>query len=120
MKQIRQLHLYLGTLFAPLIIFFAFSGVLQTFGFHESPKSGSYQAPAWIVALAEIHKDQRLAAGSRSSLALKWFMALMAVGLITTTLLGVYMAFKFNRDARLVGGLIALGIIIPVLALMFH
>jgi hypothetical protein len=120
MKQIRQLHLYLGTLFAPLIIFFAFTGALQTFGFHESLKNGSYHAPVWIVALAEIHKDQRIAHEGKSSSALKWFIAFMAVGLITTSILGVYMAFKFNRDPRVVCTLIALGIIIPFVALLFR
>jgi len=118
MKQIRQLHLYLGTLFAPLIIFFAFSGALQTFGFHESTKDGSYRAPAWIAALAEIHKDQRIAHAGKSSPALKWFVALMAAGLITTSILGIYMAFKFNRHPRIICTLIALGIIIPVVALL--
>jgi hypothetical protein len=122
MKQIRQLHLYLGTLFAPIIIFFAFSGALQTFNFHESTKDGSYKAPAWIVALANIHKDQRLARGpgGGSSLLLKWFVVLMAVGLIATTILGIYMAFKFNRDKRVVAGLIVAGILIPVVALLLH
>jgi len=122
MRQIRQLHLYLGTLFAPLIIFFAFSGALQTFGFHESTKNGSYQAPGWIVTLANIHKDQRLTRGPKggSSVLLKWFVVLMAVGLIATTLLGIYMAFKFNRDKRVVCGLIILGIVIPLVALLYH
>jgi hypothetical protein len=35
LKLARQLHLYLGTLFAPSIIFFAFTGSLQLFGLHE-------------------------------------------------------------------------------------
>ena len=68
----------------------------------QSLKNGSYNAPAWIVALSEIHKDQRMAHGAKSSLALKWFVVFMAVGLIATTLLGIYMAFKSNRDARVV------------------
>ena len=60
MKQIRQFHLYLGTFFAPVIFFFAFSDALQTFGLHESEKDGSYNAPAWIATMAQVHKDQRL------------------------------------------------------------
>ena len=120
MKQIRQIHLYLGTLFAPLIIFFAFSGALQTFGFHESAKGGSYRAPAWIIAIANIHKDQRIAHSGGSSVVLKWFILLMGAGLITTSILGIYMAFKFNRDARVVCTLIGVGIVIPVLALLFR
>nr|MBA3806575.1 PepSY domain-containing protein [Acidobacteriota bacterium] len=42
----------------------------------------------------------------------------MSLGLIGTTLLGIYMAFKYNRDKRLVGALIFAGFIIP-LALLY-
>lgn len=122
MNRIRQLHLYLGVFFAPLIIFFAFSGALQTFSLHESPKGSTSQPSAWIVTLAEVHKDQRTvhAAGARSSVALKWFIALMALGLIATSLLGISMAFKFNRDLRVIWGLLALGVILPLALLYRH
>ncbi len=53
-------------------------------------------------------------------MALKWLIAFMAVGLITTSLLGIYMAFIFNREPRIVCSLVALGIIIPVVALLFR
>jgi hypothetical protein len=147
MKKIRQLHLYLGTLFAPAIIFFAFTGALQTFGLHESPGGSAARRPAWIAKLAEIHKNQRLgqpregrppgeprpAAPSRpadefrppgpppaapSPLPLKIFVLFMAIGLISTTLLGVYMAFKYNRDRRVVWGLLLLGILLPIVLLL--
>ena len=120
MKQIRQLHLYLGTLFAPMIIFFAFSGALQTFQWHEKGKSATYRPPAWIVTLAQIHKNERMAQADGKSVALRWFIMVMSVGLIITTLLGIYMAFKFNRDRRIIWGLMGLGFIIPVAALLFH
>lgn len=58
-KKIRQFHLYAGLFFAPAIIFFAFSGVLQTFGFHEDQENGA-SAPYWIAAMAEVHKNQKL------------------------------------------------------------
>ncbi len=35
LKLARQWHLYLGTLFAPSILFFAFTGALQLLGPHE-------------------------------------------------------------------------------------
>jgi hypothetical protein len=119
MKRIRQIHFYLGVFFAPLVILFALSGALQTFRLQESPKGSAYIPPAWIVKLADIHKDQRAAheAGSRPSATLKWFVVLMAVGLISTSLLGIYMAFKYNRDKRLVFGLIILGFVIPFVLL---
>jgi hypothetical protein len=57
MKRIRKLHLWLGTLFAPSIIFFAFTGMLQILGLHEGDEGA--EAPGWIVKLAAVHKDQR-------------------------------------------------------------
>ena len=119
MKRIRQIHFYLGVFFAPIIILFALSGALQTFRLQESPKGSTYTPPAWIVRLADIHKDQRAAhePGVRPSVPLKWFVVLMATGLISTSLLGIYMAFKYNRDKRVVLGLIILGFIIPIVLL---
>jgi hypothetical protein len=57
LKWARQWHLYLGTLFAPSIIFFAFTGSLQLFSLHESHPGDAYQAPAWVQKLGSIHKD---------------------------------------------------------------
>ena len=116
MKRIRQIHLYLGVFFAPLVIFFALSGALQTFRLQDSPKDNSYTPPAWIVRLAEVHINQR-PVKDRSispSYPLKWFVVLMAAGLISTSILGIYMAFKYNRDRRIVWAMIILGIIIPI------
>lgn len=150
LKLARQWHLYLGTLFAPSIIFFAFTGSLQLFSLHESHPGSTYQPPAWIQTLASIHKDQIIEKKHKSppaaaeqkappmtdaapkpakpqaarpknesgpnkfTLALKWFFLAMAVGLISSTLLGIYMAFKFNRSRTLVWGMLLLGTAIPL------
>lgn len=153
LKWARQWHLYLGTLFAPSIIFFAFTGSLQLFSLHESHPGDSYQAPAWVQQLASIHKDQVLAkkhgpppspqgqanrppqseeahrpaqpssqpegrneerGPSKLTSALKWFFLAMAIGLIFSTSLGIYMAFKFNRNRGLVWGMLFLGTAIPL------
>jgi hypothetical protein len=150
LKRARQWHLYLGTLFAPSIIFFAFTGSLQLFGLHEGHPGEAYQPSAWVQKLASIHKDQTVSekhgpppgfageqkrppqpdearrppqpGGGRQSeergsnkltLALKWFFLATAVGLFFSTLLGIYMAFKFNRSRALVWGLLFLGTAIP-------
>lgn len=120
MKRIQKIHFYLGVLFAPMIILFALSGALQTFRLQESPKGSTYTPPAWIVRLADIHKDQRAAhePGVRPSVPLKWFVVVMSAGLISTSILGIYMAFKYNRDKRVVFALIILGFVIP-LALLY-
>jgi hypothetical protein len=141
-KRIRKLHLYLGTLFAPSIIFFAFTGALQTLGLHESRSIGSEPPPRWIMTLAEVHKNQRLSKPKpveavshekvpnltplskghtnpdSAILALKWFVLLMAAGLIIEAALGIYMALKYNRDKRIVYGLLVVGIALPIALLL--
>ena len=151
LKQVRQLHLYLGTFFAPSILFFALTGALQLFGLHEGLPGERYQPPAWVAKLGSIHKDQTIAerrgpppgfAGGRVrppgprgegakppqgqvrrpnegrrestfTFALKFFFLGTSLGLIFTTLLGIYMAFKFNRSRALVWSLLSIGTAIP-------
>ena len=54
----RRAHLYLGVFIAPALLFFAFTGALQTFSLHETTRGSSYKPPAWAVLLAQIHKKQ--------------------------------------------------------------
>lgn len=58
MRLARQLHLLSGVFFAPSIIFFAFTGFLQTYSLHED-HDGVKPQP-WIAALADVHKHQRM------------------------------------------------------------
>lgn len=60
LRLLRQLHNYIGAFFAPAILFYAFTGALQTFSLHENHGDGDYRPPAWIVTIASIHKDQVL------------------------------------------------------------
>jgi hypothetical protein len=145
LKWARQLHLWLGVLFAPAIIFFAFSGALQTFSFHESEPGSTYQPPIWIQKLAQLHKKQTIQVRPKrqdapglakpespirrgesetskppvqqplSTTLMKWFAFALSLGLITTSLLGIYMAFQYNRSRRVIWILLALGTIMPVL-----
>jgi hypothetical protein len=109
-KAMRNAHLYLGVFFAPLLLFFTFSGSLQTFNLHETPKSGNYQPPQIIKTLSYVHKDQRLSSeGHKHSISFRYFVLLMSIGVIVTTILGIVMAFKYTRPwivwACLFGGL---------------
>ncbi len=56
----------------------------------------------------EEHKE------SKATFVLKCFFLTMSIGLIATTLLGVYMAFKYNRNRVVVWGLLIAGVAIPV------
>jgi hypothetical protein len=58
LKYVRLTHLYLGVFIAPALLFFAFTGALQTFSLHETTRGSSYKPPAWAVTLAQIHKKQ--------------------------------------------------------------
>jgi hypothetical protein len=58
LRYIRLTHLYLGVFIAPALLFFAFTGALQTFSLHETTRGSSYKPPAWAVMLAQIHKKQ--------------------------------------------------------------
>src|SRR5579884_2073387 len=138
-RRIRQLHTYLGVFFAPSILFFAFTGSLQLFSLHEGHPGDAYQPPAWIEKLASIHKDQRLEQRhgpppaarppdaraerranaprpqAKTTLALKWFFLAMSVGLMSTTLLGLYMAFQYQRNRKLIWSSLLAGVAIPAL-----
>lgn len=58
LKKVRLAHLYLGVFVAPAVLFFAFTGALQTFSFHETTPGSSYQPPRLFVVLGQIHKKQ--------------------------------------------------------------
>ena len=58
LKVARQIHLYIGIFISPALLFFALTGALQTFSFHESPHGSDYKPPTWIVTLAQLHKHQ--------------------------------------------------------------
>lgn len=58
LRYTRLVHLYIGVFIAPALLFFAFTGALQTFSLHETTRGSSYKPPAWIVMLSQIHKKQ--------------------------------------------------------------
>ncbi len=58
LRYVRLIHLYFGVFISPALIFFAFTGALQTFSLHETTRGSSYKPPAWAVTLGQIHKKQ--------------------------------------------------------------
>lgn len=137
MRQMRQFHRYLGLFFTPAIIFFAFSGMLQTFDFHE-PKGGA-APPRWIAVIAGIHKKQDFpkprrprppapaearpagapaAAPRHDPFALKVFTGLMSIGLILSSLIGMLIALNARATRRSAIIMLALGTLLPILLLL--
>ena len=148
LKLVRQIHLYFGMFIAPSILFFVFTGALQTFSLHEPSRNGKYQPADWIVLLAQIHKKQiaqlpprrtgspeapqgsagrkqrEVAAAnppanpprpSHNPLFLKIFFVAVSIGICTSTLSGLYMAFKHRRDRLILLLTLLAGIVIPIL-----
>ena len=107
MKDLRRVHLYLGTFFAPMLLFFALSGVWQEIGLQ---RYGS-----WIRYLSAIHTGARLksAAHGPSSIFLQGFAVLMGLSLIITIIIGIILAFKYGRGSVTIGCLAA-GFLIPL------
>jgi hypothetical protein len=135
MSSIRIWHTYLGMILAPSIIFFALTGLLQIFSLHEA--HDGYKPPALIEKLSAVHKDQvfkvkehdaepaeppepadaKPQAPQRSMIGtyvLKWFFALVALGLGVSTVLGVWMGLKGTVRRRTNLWLLGLGIVLPV------
>ena len=56
-------------------------------------------------------------AGRKRSTVLMWFFLLAAIGIITSTVLGIVMAFKYNRDRRVIWTLLAAGTLLPIVML---
>jgi hypothetical protein len=67
LKYLRLIHLYIGVFIAPALLFFAFTGALQTFSLHETTRGSSYKPPAWAVMLGQIHKKQTPIVPARKS-----------------------------------------------------
>src|SRR3954447_436820 len=100
MQKLRSIHLYLGCIFAPLLLFFAVSGIWQTLGFHSQ----------LLHRLSSIHTQARWKNGSElGSFPLRIFVIIMAVSFVVTTILGIIMAVNFGRNRKIAFYCLALG-----------
>lgn len=144
LRYTRLIHLYLGIFTAPALIFFAFTGALQTFSLHETTRESSYRPPAWVVTLAQLHKKQTPVVPVRKATApvppgekpaskpadpgsappsnpknhhplpMKIFFLIVSIGLFISTLSGIYMSYKYVRNRVMVTILLVFGTLIPI------
>jgi hypothetical protein len=121
MKKLRQLHLYLGCIFAPVLIFFAVSGAWQMFELHRGKKDGSYEPPKIIHALTSVHEVQRLpGANPEEKSPLRYFFLAAAIGLVATTVLGIVMAYRHGRSKTVTIACLLAGVVVPVAILLIY
>jgi hypothetical protein len=111
MQKLRSIHLYLGCIFAPMLLFFAVSGIWQTLGIHSS----------FLQWLSALHTSARFKNGHEpSSPAYRFLVIIMAVSFVISTILGVIMALKFTKSRQAAFYCLALGVIIPALLVLFR
>lgn len=161
LRLFRKTHLYFGLFISPALLFFAFTGAVQTLSLHEAAGS-SYKPPAVLAELGQLHKKQTtvmpvrkapeggaahdagqaregghddhasgqpsaaaqpavtLASKQKQHLPMKIFFLAVAVGLLTSTVTGVYMSYKYERNKLLVTGTLVAGVLVPLLLLKFQ
>ena len=132
-RQLRDWHAYIGALIAPAVLFFATTGVLQLWSLHEA--HGDYTPPALFEKLGALHKDQKFALGHHhdpepaaqphraasapeapppATLMLKGFLTLVGLGLIASTLVGLWMALTQSPRRRTLAVILLIGAITPL------
>ena len=137
LRLVRRVHLYSGLFLAPLIIFLSFSGMLQTMNLHEATPDGKYQPAKWMLVVAQVHKNQTTALSKKVAapgpargslkdvmpythhLPMKVFFLIASVALMVSALTGVYMGYKYERNAWMVTAWWVAGIVVPVVLLRF-
>ena len=136
MKNVRLVHFYLGVFFAPTILFFAFSGVMQVFKLHEAYRATPGAQGDWVAWMAQVHKEQNLEAPKVAparkaeaaaapakpekparGAAMRWFTAAMGASLFATTLLGLYIAFTYPRRRMGFSVALVIGLNAPIVML---
>jgi hypothetical protein len=98
-KKLRKIHLYLGCIFSPMLIFFAATGAAQMFGLN-------------LGILSRVHE------GHYASLPFVFLAVLMGLSVIITSLLGISMAFRTAEDKNTVWACLIFGVAVPVFLLL--
>lgn len=138
---IRQIHVYVSALVAPSLLMFALSGGVQVYRLHESHPN--YKPLPIVEKMGRLHMDATFAlrpprakpegakAGSEAPKQapkkpekpvgvklMQAYFIVVSVGLVLSTVLGVWMGLMYNRQKRLVLAVLAAGVVIPVLLVL--
>ena len=118
MKFVRRLHLYLGCFFAPLLLFYIATGWYQTV--NPDRRKGPAEADSLAARLRSVHVDQIFPSehvNAYSPVLFRVLVVLMALALIITVGLGIFLAFRTLRQRMLVWVSLGLGILVPIILL---
>ena len=118
MRWVRQLHLYLGCFFAPLLVFYTATGWYQTLQIDR--RKNPAEAETLASKLVAVHTDQiypAAFANSWSPALFKVLVVVMSIGLLLSVLLGVYLAFRVVRQRVWVWLSLLLGVALPAIVL---
>jgi hypothetical protein len=110
-RALLKLHRYAGLITAPLILFFAISGIWQVFRLHEDTKGG-YQAPQALKAASDFHKAENLN-GKPAAVPFQIAVSLCAAVLVFGAILGIIAAFRLTRPAWLAALILLIGAAVP-------
>jgi hypothetical protein len=147
LKLSRSFHLYSGVFLAPALLFFAITGFVQTFSLHETTRGSSYKPPALLVELGQLHKKQTLVVPAHKNRPdaptpakaapdtpptpppapekvhnlwpMKIFFAIVSVGLVFSTLSGLFMSYSYVRNKTRISLALLAGVVVPLLLLLF-
>jgi hypothetical protein len=134
---LRAVHRWSGLFFAPAILFFSLTGVVQTLDLHKA--GPGHPAPTELVRrLASLHKNQTATLPARAAapaggtgsavprrpaaasvVLLKAFVVATAIALGAATALGVWMALSIRRCRMRVLLVLVAGALVPALLAWF-
>jgi len=59
LKYLRLIHLCIGVFIAPALLFFAFTGALQTFSLHETTRGSSVSIGLFVSTLSGLYMSYK-------------------------------------------------------------
>ena len=95
-----------------MLILFAVTGAFQVFGLHADSAS-LFGKLAAVHSLQSFGKDH-------ISVPLKFLVFLMGLSVVSTSVLGVMMAFRFGGDRKMVWSCLAFGLLLPAILLLIE
>jgi cytochrome b len=115
----RQLHLWLGVFFSPLLLLFIITGWWQTFVSSDDAEKGLFNST--MARFSNIHTDDYFQrnAHSHTSGHFKILVGCMAVALIFTIVLGLLLACQTRKKFWSTAAAFILGILVPGVILYF-